>query len=99
MNEEKTAGMIGLAVRSRQVSTGMEACRILVRTSNCGVMLLDQDTGPNTRKKAEELCIQAGAPIRVLPPGTIEKATGKSNKIIAVQKGSIAEQILKLTEG
>ena len=98
MNEQKLAGMLGLTVRAGQVSAGMDACRILIRSGNCGVLLIDGETRGNTRKKAEDLCRQTGTPAVVLPPGTIERATGKTNRVLAIQEGSFAEQILNLQE-
>ena len=98
MNEQKLAGMLGLTVRARQVSAGMDACRILIRSGNCGVLLIDAETRDNTRKKAEDLCRQTGTPVVVLPPGMIERATGKENRVLAVRKGSFAEQILQIAD-
>ena len=45
MNETKLKGMLGLALRARQASLGMDACRILIRSGKCGIMLLDGETG------------------------------------------------------
>lgn len=99
MNEQKISGMLGLAVRARQAVAGMDACRIMVRSGKCGVLLLDADAAANTRKRAEDLCLRSETVMMLLPPGLIEKATGKENMIIAVQKGSFAEQLLKIKEG
>ena len=98
MNEQKLAGMLGLASRARQVSAGMDACRILIRSGNCGVLLIDGETRDYTRKKVEDLCRQTGTTVVVLPPGTIGRATGKDNRVLAVRKGSFAEQILQIAD-
>ena len=98
MNEQKLAGMLGLTVRAGQVSAGMDACRILIRSGNCGVLLIDGETCGNTRKKAEDFCRQTGTPAVVLPSGMIERATGKDNRVLAVRKGSFAEQILQIAD-
>lgn len=98
MNEQKLSGMIGLAVRARQTAAGLDACRLLIRSGKCGVILLDGEAAANTRKKAEDLCRQTGTDIISLPSGLIEKATGKSNIVMAVQKGPFAEQILRIKE-
>ena len=95
MNEQKVKGLIGLAVRARQISAGADACRILVRNGECTVLMIDSSAADNTRKKAEDLCCRAGIPVKFLPEGLIENATGKSNRILGVRKGSFAEQILK----
>ena len=94
MNEQKLAGILGLATRARQTAAGMDACRIMIRSGKCGVLLLDGEAGPNTRKKAEDLCRQNGIPMVSVPAGLISRATGKSNMIIAVQEGSFSDQFL-----
>ena len=99
MNEQKLAGMLGLAVRAGKASAGMDACRFLIRSGKCGVLLLDGETQENTRNKAEDLCRQTGTPVMMLPPGLIERATGKTNRVLAIQEGSFAEQILNLNDG
>ena len=99
MNEQKLSGMLGLAVRARQAAAGMDACRILIRSGKCGVMLVDGDAAANTLKKAKNLCVRTQTDMMILPTGLIEKATGKSNMVIAVQKGSFAEQLLKIEQG
>jgi ribosomal protein L7Ae-like RNA K-turn-binding protein len=99
MNVQKLAGILGFATRARQTAAGNDACRILLRSGKCGVILMDADTGSNTRKKTEELCLRTGTPIITLPSGLIESATGKSNVIIAVKEGSFTDEILKTAEG
>lgn len=96
MNERKLAGMIGLAVRARQAAAGMDACRIMIRAGKCGVLLADGETAPGTREKAEGMARQADIPFRVLPPGMILEATGRDNRVIAVSRGSFAEQIISM---
>ena len=96
MNEQKLRGLIGLAVKARQAETGMEACRILIRSGKCGILLIDGAAGPNTRKKAADLCAGAHTPLRRLPEGTVPEATGKNNIVIGLKKGSIAEEILRI---
>ena len=98
MNEQKLKGLVGLAVRAGQAASGMDASRILIRSGKCGVLLLDSAAGANTRKKAEDLCRSTGTPLTVLPENLIEAATGKSNMMVAVSKGSFAEEIIKNSE-
>jgi ribosomal protein L7Ae-like RNA K-turn-binding protein len=94
--EQKLRGLIGLAFRARQADSGMEACRILIRSGRCGIMLIDRNTGPNTRKKSAELCEASHTPLRVLPAGMIENATGKQSMVICMKKGSFTEEILRI---
>ena len=98
MNNQKLAGLLGFAVKARQAAAGTDACRILIRSGKCGVLLLDEDAGSNTRKKAEDLCRLTETPLTVLTPGLIEQATGKGCMLLGIQKGSFSESILKLTE-
>ena len=98
MNVQKFKGLLGLAVRARQTAFGMDACRILIRSGKCGVLLLDSTAGVNTRKKSEELCECTGIPVKYVPAGLIEEATGKVNIVMGLQKGSIAEEILHSTQ-
>ena len=99
MNTQKVRGMLGLAIRARQAALGMDACRMMIRSGKCGVLLIDGSAGINTRKKAEELCGKTGTPMRVLQEGMIEDATGKSNMVAGLPKGSFAEQVLAETTG
>jgi len=98
VNERKLAVLLGFAVKARQAAAGADACRILIRSGKCGVLLLDEVAGPNTRKKAEDLCRMTETPLAVLTPGLIEQATGKGSMLLGIQKGSFSEGILKLTE-
>ena len=96
MNGQKMAGMLGLATRARQTAAGMDACRIMIRSGKCGVLLTDEAAAPGTREKAESMARQADIPFRVLPSGMIMTATGRDNMIIAIREGSFAEQIISM---
>ena len=85
--------MLGLAVRAREACFGDDACRKLIETGKCGIVLLDEETGPNTRKKYQELCERTGTPLAFLPKGLIEEATGRANRVAALKKGAFAEQM------
>ena len=94
MNAQRIRGMLGLALRARQAASGMDACRIMARSGKCGVLLLDGSAGPNTRKKAEDLCRRTGTPMRVIPAGLIGEATGKECMVAGLLKGGFADQVL-----
>lgn len=85
--------MLGLAVRAREVCFGDDASRKLIGSGKCGTLLLDEETGPNTRKKFQELCEKAGIPLIILPQGLIGEATGRTNRVAAMRKGAFAEQM------
>ena len=93
MNEQRAKGMLGFAVRAREACFGDDACRKLIESGKCGIILLDEETGPNTRKKYEELCGRTGITLAILPQGLMEEATGRSNRVAALKKGAFAEQM------
>ena len=93
MNEQRAKGMLGLAVRAREACFGDDACRKLIESGKCGIVLMDEETGPNTRKKFEELCVRAGTTLAILPRGLMEEATGRTNRVAALRKGAFAEQM------
>ena len=74
---------------------GTDASRIMIRSGNCGVVLMDDETGPNTRKKIRDLCLQSEIPLKTVPERTIEDATGKPNVVMAIRKGPFAESVLR----
>ena len=93
MNEQKVKGLLGLAVRAREVCFGDDACRKLIDSGKCGMILLDGDTGPNTRKKYQNLCERTGVLLAVLPRGLMEGATGRTNMVAALRKGAFTQQM------
>ena len=99
MNKEKINGLIGFAVRSRQAVFGADACRIMIRSGRCGVLIIDGSAGPNTRKKTLEMCARSDVPVRTVPEGMISGITGKTSMVMAVRQGSFAEALIsELTE-
>ena len=93
MNEQRAKGMLGLATRAREACFGDDACRKLIESRKCGAVLLDEETGPNTREKYQDLCRKAEIPLVILPKGLIEEATGRANRVVALRKGAFAEQM------
>ena len=93
MNEVMIKGLLGLSLRARQASVGTDACRIMIRTGRCGLLLLDGNTGPNTRRQFSEMCEKYGVTVRVLPEGMIGESTGRDAMVFGIQEGSFAEKI------
>ena len=91
MNRQKLKGMLGFALRARQAAAGMDACRIMIRSGQCGVLLVDGASGENTRKRAEEMCSRTETPFRILPEGLILESTGRENRVLGLRKGPMAE--------
>ena len=98
MNAQKMMGILGLAMKARQVSSGTDACRMLIRSGKCGIVLADVKTASNTRKKISGLCQKNGIPIRILPNGMIEEATGRTNMVLGICKSGFSEQIIRLLQ-
>ena len=92
MNEQKLTGMMGLALRARQAVTGTDACRMMIEAGKCGILLMDESTGINTRKKMENLCERTRTQFAVIPVGLMESATGYQGVLMAIRKGSFADQ-------
>ncbi len=95
MNNCQIKGLLGLALRARMAAMGMDACRIMIRSGKCGILLLDGAAGIHTQKKAEDLCKRTDTPIWIVPEGLIEEATGKNNLVMGLQEGSFSEKILQ----
>ena len=99
MKETLTMGDRGRAVR--ELNEGLramgfsptEATEVQIKLRD-GVDQQQEEQAQRTRKKAEELCIRSGIPIIAIPEGMIEEATGKSNMLMGLQKGSFTEEIL-----
>lgn len=93
MNVQKAKGMLGFAVRAREACFGDDACRRLIGSGMCGMILLDGGIGPNTKQRYQELSERTGIPLAVLPQGLIEEATGRDNMVAALRKGAFSEQM------
>jgi len=92
MDEKKLTGMIGLALRARQAVAGTDACRLMIEAGKCGILLLDESAALNTRKRFENLCERRQTRIAVIPSGLLESATGYQGVLLAMRKGSFADQ-------
>ena len=57
------------------------------------LLLLDGNTGPNTRRQFSEMCEKYGVTVRVLPEGMIGESTGRDTMVFGIQEGSFAEKI------
>lgn len=95
-NEDRLCGLMGLCVRARQAVFGEDGCLKTIRNGSCGLLLMDAGASKATAAKYEGACRHAGVPLRVLPEDLLEQATGRPGMAMAVQKGGLAEQLLKL---
>ena len=95
MDEQRIRGLMGLCVRAGQAVFGEDGCRKALVQGKCGLLLTDGNISLNSRKRYEELCERTATPMRVLPPGLLEEATGKPGAAMAVKPGSFSEQMIR----
>ena len=93
MNDTELKGIMGLCVRAGQAVFGEEGCMRALNSGTCGVLLLDGEISPKSRKRYEEACGRTGTPVRLLPGGLILAATGRPGMARAVQKGSFSVRL------
>ena len=86
MKEQRAKGMLGLAVRSREACFGDDTCSRLIESGKCGLILLDGETGANTRKKYQELCERTGAePIQQIGRRFVMYRPSRENPRIVIE--------------
>ena len=95
MDEKRLRGLMGLCVRAGQAAFGEDGCRKAITNGECGILLADADMSANTRKRYEAMCQREGVPMKELPAGLLEEATGRPGVAMAVKAGSFAEQIIQ----
>ena len=95
MTDEKLRGIIGLAVRARQMVLGEAMTLQAIRSKQADLVLLDDSASPNAFKKITDACEFHNVPLAITKNGLLEEATGKEGrKAAAVLKGSLARQAL-----
>ena len=95
VDQNKLRGLMGLCVRARQATFGEDGCLKAVRGGTCAVLLLDSGASKATRDKYSGACANANVPLRMLPEGLLEEATGRPGMAMAVKPGGLADQLLK----
>lgn len=98
MIENKVQGLIGLCVRSRQAVFGADGCLNAVRSHEAALLLVDGDISPAALDKYSRACAHHGVPLAVLPPGLIERATGRGAMAAAIRKGGLASSLTEQTK-
>ena len=98
MDENKLRGLMGLCVRARQATFGMDGCLKAVRTSQAGVALLDAGASAATKDKFLSACEHHGIPVHVVPQGLLQEATGRPGVTMTVAQGGLANQLRSLLE-
>ena len=98
MDENKLRGLMGLCVRARQATFGLDGCLKTVRTSQAGVALLDAGASAATKDKFLSACEHHGIPVHVVPQGLLQEATGRPGVTMTVAQGGLANQLRSLLE-
>ena len=98
MDENKLRGLMGLCVRARQATFGMDGCLKTVRTGQAGVALLDAGASAATKDKFISTCEHHRIPVCVVPEGLLEEATGRPGVTMTVAQGGLADQLRSLLE-
>ena len=98
MDENKLRGLMGLCVRARQATFGLDGCLKAVRTSQAGVALLDEGASAATKDKFLSACEHHGIPVHVVPQGLLQEATGRPGVTMTVAQGGLANQLRSLLE-
>lgn len=94
MDEQKVAGMIGLAVRARQAQLGAGRALDCLRAGKAGLLLLDDAVSDNTRKRFTDACTSHEVESLMLPPGLLGQAAGRMDTMVAaLLKGGLADRL------
>jgi ribosomal protein L7Ae-like RNA K-turn-binding protein len=97
MTDENMRGIIGLAVRSRQIVLGETMAIQAIRSKKAELALLDESSSDNAFKKMTDACTFHHVPLAVTPNGMLDGATGREGrKAAAFLKGPLAKQAIKL---
>lgn len=100
VSEEKAQrifGLLGLAARAGQVTSGESACVDLIRSGKAIVCLIDANSSDNAKKRLTDSCTHYGVALALLPGDRLGASIGKpSRKAVCLSKGSFAIQVCSL---
>ena len=81
MNEGKIIGLLGLAQSAGCIAAGAMATERAILSGRCKLLLIAEDTAPDTVKRLESMTGQMNVPVsRVLTKQQLGTAIGKSQK-------------------
>ena len=95
---KKLTGLLGLCVRARQATFGMDGCLKAVRGGQCAALLLDGGASAGTADKYAQACATHQVLLVSLPEGLLGAATGKPGVAMAIAQGGLAKQLLLILE-
>jgi ribosomal protein L7Ae-like RNA K-turn-binding protein len=83
-----------LIARAGKLASGEDGALAMIRSGGAGLVLLDEEAGPNTRKRFEDACAFRNVALLRVPPGSLGQAIGKSaRKVAAVASGAMADKL------
>ena len=97
MGEDKTAGLIGLAMKAGRLVHGETACENAVRKEQACLVILAKDASGNTEKKFRDKCSWYRIPLTVcFDKAGLGRMIGKEQRaVLAVTDPGFAEAIQK----
>ena len=96
LTRQRMQGLMGLCVRARQAVFGEDGCLKTIRSGQCGVVLVDSSASQATKDKYRSTCKHANVCLAWLPEGLLLQATGRPGVAMAVTRGGLSEQLLRL---
>jgi ribosomal protein L7Ae-like RNA K-turn-binding protein len=94
---KELSGFLGLCGRAGQTTLGQGACVEAVRSDTAALALMDEGSGPATRKRFIDSCSSHGVPLYLVPQGAIGQALGKSGRMtVTIRRGGMAQKLLDL---
>ena len=94
MNEQSLRGLLGLALRAGQMTTGADLTLRQIKAGKAALVLLDADASGNTKKKLLDACAYRQVSAYTLPAGMIDTSCGKDGRFAAaLSSGNLAEKI------
>lgn len=97
MDEKRVLGLLGLAMRAGQVTSGGDMVEREIRAGRAKFVLLDAGASQRTQERYEALCKGRGIPLYTLSADALGRSIGKDNRMVAVvKKGPLATQLATL---
>ncbi len=95
MNEKKISTYLGFARKMGKLSYG-QTVLFEVQKKKCSLVLLDETTSDNSKKKYTNACDKAQIKYIFMGKDEIALAIGKPNvKVVCVKDGNMTKQILE----
>ncbi len=97
---QRLKGFLGLCARAGETVLGQDACVDAVRRETAAVVLMDERSAQNTRKRFLDSCANHHVPLYSIPAEMITQAVGKEGRMtVAIKRGKMADKLLLLLGG